>query len=68
MDGPWICLVTPLVVIHNSDTLTFMDDTGLSMAPPDMPGFRRTTCVSPIQEEKGRFTGGVMGLDAVSKQ
>ena len=39
MDGPWIYLVTPLLAIQNSQlSLTFMDDTGLSMAAPDIPG------------------------------
>ena len=35
MDGPWINLVTALVV--TGDTLMFKDDSGLSIAAPDIP-------------------------------
>ena len=37
MDGSWIYLLNPLSKIV-SDTLTFLDDTGLSMAASDNPG------------------------------
>ena len=34
----WSMDIIPLVGIQNSYTLTFMDDTRLSMAPPDILG------------------------------